>query len=80
MKTVTRINTTLPKTLIKAIDRARENRSRFLAEAAAEKLAREKAAVAILRSAGIVKPKRSGKTIVDRLRRAELKRLKALYR
>jgi predicted RNase H-like HicB family nuclease len=38
-----RINVTLPEDLIKAIDRTTKNRSRFLAEAARERLARVKA-------------------------------------
>lgn len=37
-----RINVTLPDDLIKAIDRTSKNRSRFLAEAARERLARVK--------------------------------------
>jgi predicted RNase H-like HicB family nuclease len=37
-----RINVTLPEDLIKAIDRTSKNRSRFLAEAARERLARIK--------------------------------------
>lgn len=38
-----RINVTLPEDLIQAIDRTTKNRSRFLAEAARERLARVKA-------------------------------------
>jgi predicted RNase H-like HicB family nuclease len=38
-----RINVTLPEDLIRAIDRTSKNRSRFLAEAARERLARAKA-------------------------------------
>ena len=38
-----RINVTLPENLIAAIDRTSKNRSRFLAEAARERLARVKA-------------------------------------
>jgi len=38
-----RINVTLPGDLIQAIDRTAKNRSRFLAEAARERLARIKA-------------------------------------
>jgi hypothetical protein len=38
-----RINVTLPEDLIQAIDRTSKNRSRFLAEAARERLARLKA-------------------------------------
>ncbi|MSP02061.1 MAG: CopG family transcriptional regulator [Acetobacteraceae bacterium] len=38
-----RINVTLPEDLIKAIDRTSKNRSRFLAEAARDRLARVKA-------------------------------------
>ena len=38
-----RINVTLPEDLIQAIDRTTKNRSRFLAEAARERLARIKA-------------------------------------
>jgi predicted RNase H-like HicB family nuclease len=38
-----RINVTLPEDLIAAIDRTTKNRSRFLAEAARERLARAKA-------------------------------------
>jgi metal-responsive CopG/Arc/MetJ family transcriptional regulator len=38
-----RINVTLPEDLIKAIDRTTRNRSRFLPEAARERLARVKA-------------------------------------
>jgi predicted RNase H-like HicB family nuclease len=38
-----RINVTLPEDLIEAIDRTSKNRSRFLAEAARERLARVKA-------------------------------------
>ena len=38
-----RINVTLPEDLIQAIDRTAKNRSRFLAEAARERLARVKA-------------------------------------
>ena len=38
-----RINVTLPQDLIQAIDRTSKNRSRFLAEAARERLARVKA-------------------------------------
>ena len=38
-----RINVTLPEDLIAAIDKSSKNRSRFLAEAARERLARLKA-------------------------------------
>ena len=38
-----RINVTLPEDLVQAIDRAATNRSRFLADAARQRLARERA-------------------------------------
>lgn len=80
MRTVVRTNVTLPKELIKAIDRRTENRSRFLAEAAARELAQEEAWEIIRKSAGILKGKMpDGVTFVNRLRKAELKRFRELY-
>lgn len=51
-----------------------------MADAAAEKLTRERAAEVILKSAGILRGKKSGKVIVSALRKEEVKRLSALYR
>lgn len=76
-----RINVTLPKQLTRAIDRHRRNRSRFLAEAAAEKLSREHAAAVIFRSAGVAKGKvKSGRAVVNALRSEERKRLSTIMR
>lgn len=80
METILRKNITLPKYLVRAIDEYAQNRSGFLAQAAAEKLAREKAVGTILKSAGIFKGKlKGGRSFVRALRKEETRRLKRLY-